>query len=64
MPFFWILYLANEVKKGDIEGLSVNLNFRGANITSISKHFQSIDLKQKLEGLNIEVSTMVEEISL
>ena len=32
----------------------MNLNFRGANITSISKHFQSIDWKQKLEGMNID----------
>ena len=51
---FWILYLANKIKKGVTQGLSVNLNFRGANITSISKHFQSIDRKQKLEGLNID----------
>ena len=36
---FWILYLANEVKKVVTEGLSVNLNFRLADITSISKHF-------------------------
>ena len=51
---FWILYLDNEVRKGDTDVLSLNLNFRRANITNISKHFQSTDRKEKFEGFNIE----------